>query len=133
MSYVQLIKRTGKHTHIAFDLSIAQMDRRRTTAFMLLTINSLMTDGLAFVLAAQSPAATVMNAAALAADDRVYLQSLYSALPPSALLRAIYPVLSSYKTPDEEVGTIPEKNHLRPAPLHRNRKQRRLSQQETCE
>jgi hypothetical protein len=33
----------------------------------------------------------------------VYLQALYSALPPAALLRAIYPVLSSYKTPDEEV------------------------------
>jgi hypothetical protein len=66
----------------------------------------LMTDAFVFLLV-QSPAATVMNAAALAADDRVYLQSLYSALPPSALLRAIYPVLSSYKTPDEEVTHDP--------------------------
>ncbi|KAJ7538391.1 hypothetical protein O6H91_11G046100 [Diphasiastrum complanatum] len=35
-------------------------------------------------------------------DYRVYLQSLFSALEPSYLLRAIYPVLSSYSTPDKQ-------------------------------
>jgi len=43
-----------------------------------------------------------MNAEGCHPDERVYCQSLYGALEPAALRRSIYPVLSSYKTPDEE-------------------------------
>jgi len=35
-------------------------------------------------------------------DHRIYLQCLFSALEPSYLLRAVYPVLSSYETPDKQ-------------------------------
>lgn len=35
-------------------------------------------------------------------DYRIYLQCLFSALEPSSLLRAVYPVLSSYSTPDKQ-------------------------------
>lgn len=35
-------------------------------------------------------------------DYRIYLQCLFSALEPSFLHRAVYPVLSSYSTPDKE-------------------------------
>eukprot|EP00959_Pyramimonas_sp_CCMP1952_P017422 369977-Pyramimonas_sp.AAC.1 len=43
-----------------------------------------------------------MDAEGCHPDERVYFQSLYGALEPAALRRSIYPVLSSYKTPDEE-------------------------------
>jgi hypothetical protein len=35
-------------------------------------------------------------------DYRIYLQCLFSALESSSLLRAVYPVLSSYSTPDQQ-------------------------------
>lgn len=35
-------------------------------------------------------------------DHRIYLQCLFSALEPSYLLRAVYPVLSSFETPDKQ-------------------------------
>lgn len=35
-------------------------------------------------------------------DYRIYLQCLFSALEPSSLNRAIYPLLSSYETPDKQ-------------------------------
>ncbi|PNT42196.1 hypothetical protein POPTR_004G201800v4 [Populus trichocarpa] len=35
-------------------------------------------------------------------DYRIYLQCLFSALEPSSLQRAIYPVLTSYSTPDKQ-------------------------------
>ncbi|CAN1252114.1 Protein transport protein Sec24A [Linum perenne] len=35
-------------------------------------------------------------------DYRIYLQCLFSALEPSSLHRAVYPVLSSYSTPDKQ-------------------------------
>ncbi|KAG8371163.1 hypothetical protein BUALT_Bualt13G0058100 [Buddleja alternifolia] len=35
-------------------------------------------------------------------DYRIYLQCLFSALEPSSLTRAIYPLLSSYETPDKQ-------------------------------
>ncbi|MCO5609922.1 hypothetical protein L7F22_064157 [Adiantum nelumboides] len=35
-------------------------------------------------------------------DYRIYLQCLFSALEPSSLLRAVYPVLSSYSSPDKQ-------------------------------
>ncbi|KAH7302474.1 hypothetical protein KP509_23G074800 [Ceratopteris richardii] len=35
-------------------------------------------------------------------DYRIYLQCLFSALEPGSLLRAIYPVLSSYSSPDKQ-------------------------------
>ncbi|XP_028773087.1 protein transport protein sec24 isoform X1 [Neltuma alba] len=35
-------------------------------------------------------------------DYRIYLQCLFSALEPSSLHRAVYPVLSSYTTPDKQ-------------------------------
>ncbi|KAL5710636.1 Protein transport protein S23 D [Ranunculus cassubicifolius] len=35
-------------------------------------------------------------------DYRIYLQCLFSALDPSSLHRAVYPVLTSYSTPDKE-------------------------------
>ncbi|CAI9105648.1 OLC1v1004624C1 [Oldenlandia corymbosa var. corymbosa] len=35
-------------------------------------------------------------------DYRIYLQCLFSALEPSSLLRAIYPMLTSYSTPDKQ-------------------------------
>ncbi|KAL8479880.1 hypothetical protein ACS0TY_026204 [Phlomoides rotata] len=35
-------------------------------------------------------------------DYRIYLQCLFSALEPSSLSRAIYPLLSSYETPDKQ-------------------------------
>lgn len=34
-------------------------------------------------------------------DTRIYVQCLYSSLDPACLLRAVYPVLSSYSTPDK--------------------------------
>lgn len=35
-------------------------------------------------------------------DFRIYLQCLFSALEPSSLSRAVYPLLSSYETPDKQ-------------------------------
>lgn len=35
-------------------------------------------------------------------DYRIYLQCLFSALEPSSLSRAVYPLLSSYETPDKQ-------------------------------
>lgn len=35
-------------------------------------------------------------------DYRIYLQCLFSALEPSSLHRAVYPVLTSYSTPDKQ-------------------------------
>ncbi|PON65445.1 Sec23/Sec [Parasponia andersonii] len=35
-------------------------------------------------------------------DHRIYLQCLFSALEPSSLHRAVYPVLTSYSTPDKQ-------------------------------
>eukprot|EP00850_Spirogloea_muscicola_P012002 SM000076S21823 [mRNA] locus=s76:484591:488610:+ [translate_table: standard] len=42
-----------------------------------------------------------MSAEGIHSDVRTYLQCLYSALDPASLLRAVYPVLSSFASPDK--------------------------------
>ncbi|RXH83415.1 hypothetical protein DVH24_005668 [Malus domestica] len=40
-------------------------------------------------------------------DYRIYLQCLFSALEPSSLHRAVYPVLTSYSTPEKQAYPLP--------------------------